>query len=737
MYGPTVADPTPIIQKLREIRTRENLALKPSPFLAPTFVDEYGDEHEVKIRNYQAQGIMNLLQVERMVLGDDTGLGKTLQVLSAIGYVWLVEPEYVPIIVTTKSALYQWAAETRKFMKSMEPVVADGEPYQRHNTYEEFFLRHDPSRKRLLLLTYDMIMKDADKSVIRDKDHEPSKEDKKALASARKAKSAAAEDLKARQTVWEAHFAQSTSYDKSEYMVKAMSRQPGELKDPPEWTDADRRVFEAFRDAKWAAEDAALEVQRLINVVTPPKTAPGLATYLRELRARHPGVKFMLVMDEMHKLKNHRSQFHLKCFDLSRECRRVVGMTATPVQNRLMEFWSLFHIIRPDLFPKITHFMNEFCVTKLQNIGGGRQVPVVVGYRNLDEFVRRIEPYYLSRKKHEVAKELPELISMEVECELSDIQEELYDLAETGLLDDMDEAEDSAALMLKSLTAVQQACNAPQLLVDEESGQPYEGPSGKVDKLLDILTEQAAGKKVIVFSRFEKMISLIEKALGEEKWTDESGVERKGIRCVRVTGKESDPKLREKAKQLFQDPRSGVNVVLITTAGSESINLQAAEHIVFVDLPWSWGVYVQLAGRAIRIGSQHVTVIAHHLLARKRNGDKTMDHDVLKALRGKKKLADKVAGESLQGGLQLVEDGDMVQDILAEMRKKAAVRAGDKKSLLAEVNAKLRASRREAEVKAASHDPGSKKKGLKKKEPAKPVVEDFPVATPDLDLSDI
>lgn len=713
----------------------ENITMKPSPYLRTQYEDEYGDVRDVTVRNYQKQMIMNLLQMEKFVCADDTGLGKTLSVLSMIGYVWLKEPDYVPIIVTTKSALFQWASEVQKFMQGMSAVVSVGEPHERHAAYREFFEGHDPSRKRLLLLTYDMIMRDSEQSVIKDRDHVASREDKRALAAARLAKREAAAVHKATLAKWQAHFGEEVGYDKSEYMTKVLGGQPLDgLKDPPGWTEDDRRELLGFLAARQALMAAEAEVSRMIQVVTPPKVVPGLPQYLKELQARHPGVRFMLVMDEIHKLKNHRSQFHLKSADIAKVSQRIVGMTATPVQNRLMEFFSLFRIVKPDLFPKITHFQNEFCVMKMQNIGGGRQVPVVVGYRNLDKFVERIEPFYLSRKKYEVAKELPALVSMEVDCELSEMQEELYDIAEASALDDVGDDENESANALKALTAVQQACNAPQLLLDEE-GNPWEGPSGKIDKIHEILTEQALGKKVIVFSRFEKMISLIEKSLAGVKWTDEAGVERTGIPCVRVTGKESDPKLRERAKQKFQDPKSGINVVLITTAGSESINLQAAEHIVFTDLPWSWGVYVQLTGRAIRIGSTHTTVVAHHLLARRRGGGTTMDHDVLRALREKKKLADKVAGESLQGGLVLVSDeSDIVHDIMALMRQKAASRTGDKAAQLADLNARLKAQGVK-KAPAKGHEQGEKAK----KPPVKRrVVEAEPIAADlDIDFGDL
>lgn len=704
-------EPEELLREIRAIRTREGISLKASPYLRQSYLDEYGEERIVSIRNYQAQMILNLLMMERMICADDTGLGKTLEVLSAIGYIWVKEPEYVPIIVTTKSALFQWASEVRKFMQGMEAVTVSGEPFKRHALYEDFFLRHDPSRKRLLILTYDHVMYDMSEAVIKEKSRSPRKGFAKELAAARTEKKDAAAAAAAAKDVFQSTFGNRT-FDIVNYVQESIREGAQGLSEPPGWTPEDAAVLKSFIEARDRLAAATAAVDKLNREAAPPKRVPGLIDYIQELKKQHPSVKLMLAMDEMHKLKNHKSQFHEKCAALAQESQRVYGMTATPIKNRLMEFFALFKIIRPGLFPKITHFQNEYCVMKLQAIGGGRQIPIVVGYKNLDNFVRKIEPFYLSRKKHEVAKELPELLSREVECELHELQEELYDLAETGLLNKSDDPDVSNADLLWSMTMCQQAVNSPKLLTDED-GTPYDGPSSKVEELLELL-EEAEDQKVIVFSKFEKMVSVVGEVLGG-----------KGIKYVRITGKENDPKYREKVKNQFQDMKSGVNVILITTAGSESINLHSAQHFVFLDLPWSWGDYVQLVGRMVRIGSSHDTVVAHHFLGRKRNGGKTIDHHVLKALRSKMKLANKVAGESLKGGLMFTDgDGDPIRDILSQIKaNRDAVTDGVKPTKPAPKPSKAQKQ--------------TQKKGMPKFKSKPKFEDDHPIVAIELDLSDL
>lgn len=638
------------IESIRKIRAGGIKDLPASMYLKSHF-ESNGESIKISLRDYQKIGVANMLVSPKTILGDDTGLGKTLQVLSTIGYIWLKEQEYVPIILTTKSALFQWASECEKFMTGMQAIVVHGEPHERHLVYESFFA--NPNRK-VLLLTYDTLFRDLESAIVKDKSHKPDPSLKKRLKTLREKES----ELKERVEELLGALKDITDgrrFEDSEYVFARLNFK--QHAKPFDWSESDEKLLEQAVKSRIELSETTKSVHDTSNLITPPIKTKGIIDYIADMN--QSGLKAFLAMDEAHKVKNHKSQVHEKVKAVSTYCDRIVAMTATPVKNRLMEFFGIFRIVEPKLFPKITAFQNDYCVTKLQRVGGGRQVPIVVGYKNLDKFVEKIEPYYLSRKKHEVAKELPELISVEVPCELSDVQDSLYDMAESGVgSGDLDSEGESGAEILSSLTMCAQAVDSPELILDDQE-KPFKGPSSKIEALIELLQNDASDSKVIVFSRFEKMISLIERELDAAK-----------IRSVRITGKETNPKVRQQNRELFQDVNSGVNVILITMAGSESLNLQAAEHFVFVDLPWSSGDYLQLIGRMIRIGSNHKTVVAHHFLGVRLSGAKTIDHHVLKALREKKKLMDKVAGNSLIGGLKF-EDKDSVKDILSYMRENA------------------------------------------------------------------
>ena len=144
------------------------------------------------------------------------------------------------------------------------------------------------------------------------------------------------------------------------------------------------------------------------------------------------------------------------------------------------------------------------------------------------------------------------------------------------------------------------------------------------------------------------------------------------IKSVRITGKEKDT-VRRANQEVFQNLESDTKVIFITDAGSEAINLQAASAMVFYDAPWSWGNYVQLLGRPIRIGSPHQHIVCYHLVAErpreKKKDRKTIDHHVLALLQSKKHLIDRVLGEAAVGALDF-DKGSSTKDLVRKLQGK-------------------------------------------------------------------
>jgi SNF2 family DNA or RNA helicase len=153
-------------------------------------------------------------------------------------------------------------------------------------------------------------------------------------------------------------------------------------------------------------------------------------------------------------------------------------------------------------------------------------------------------------------------------------------------------------------------------------------------------------------------------------------LEAKRIQSVAITGKQNERK-RNAAQEAFQDSKSGVRVVFITTAGGVGINLQMARAMVFYELPWTWGDYIQILGRMIRIGSPHKGVVTYHLMAERpstRSG-KTIDHHVYALLRKKKELIDQVLGEAAVGALEFAKGESNVRELLRALQLEARAKS--------------------------------------------------------------
>jgi SNF2 family DNA or RNA helicase len=406
------------------------------------------------------------------------------------------------------------------------------------------------------------------------------------------------------------------------------------------------------------------------NMKVPPN--PGL---LSGILGKIPNLT--ITFDEATAFKNTRTKTWQVCSDLSAMANRCYGLTATLLKNNLIEGFAIYKVIYPQVFTTVTAFLRDYCVTKMQPVGGGRKIPIVVGYKNLDGFRARIDPFFLGRPKHVISDELPKLITREVTVELSPAEDTKYNEALTGILalgnGDVREYEENKRLV--ALIYCQQTVDSLALLkyaegdlIDTDMFHEVSAEVGatgsKEQALLDLLTEEFDDEKVIVYTRFSSHVPRLQELC-----------KKAGIESVAVTGdvvdKPGNP-ARQRAQEAFQDLNSKVRVIFISDAGSEAINLQAASAMIFYNAPWSWGNYIQLLGRPIRIGSPHQHVVAVHLVAErprsKAKDRKSIDHYTLSILQKKKDLIDKVLGEAAVGALDFSAEASFSVELMKAMR---------------------------------------------------------------------
>jgi len=570
-----------VYETLKKVRTSTTVALKPTPMLRSEIRGIDGRAQEFKLRYYQVQGVFHLLSMKRMLLGDGTGLGKTVQVIAALCYLRPREPENRVIIVTPKSVLRQWGEEIERFSTGIRCYVVSGTPEERIAIYEEWAAAKVGENHPLpvLIVNYALLVRD--------------------------------------------------------------------------WEQGKKITTPAKGKGK-------------------PIVTPGLVDRLTKDMAG-----LVVVFDEATAFKNSETKTWQTCRLLSDRAHRVVGLTATLLKNNLKEGFSIYKVLVPRLFGTKTSFLETFCVVEMKKIGFNRKIPIIVGYRNLDQFRALIDPYFLGRPKHLVSAELPKLTTKQIIVRLTAAEDSKYQEALTGVLElgdgsikDYEEHKAFVALgycqqVVNSLTMLKYrpgddiATGAPWEKFDEGAETKLKDLGSKEQALCDLITDELDGEKVIVYTRFESLVGRLIDILKAE-----------GIKSVRITGKENE-KARLDNQRVFQDLNSDTQVIFITDAGSEAINLQAASAIVFYDAPWSWGNYVQTLGRPIRIGSPHPSVVAYHIVAErprtKPKEQKTIDHHILGLLQSKKNLIDRVLGEAAVGALTFEADSS-TKDLLRRMR---------------------------------------------------------------------
>lgn len=272
-----------------------------------------------------------------------------------------------------------------------------------------------------------------------------------------------------------------------------------------------------------------------------------------------------LILDEAQVLKNSQTKIAqaLRGFPVS----RCFALSGTPIENRLLEIWSIFQIVLPGLFTSKTQF-NQLSAQAVARI---------------------IRPFFLRRRKEEVLPELPDMTEITYHNDMSDGQKTIY-LAQLERMQQrvlqtsqVEFARDKIEI-LSGITRLRQICNTPQLFM------PYEGNSGKLDGLRDLLVQlKDNGHRVLIFSQFKGMLTLIEEQLQEL-----------GMSSYQLTGS-TPPKERQEMTTAFNKGSRDVFLMSLK-AGGVGLNLTGADTVILVDLWWNPAVELQAIGRAHRLG---------------------------------------------------------------------------------------------------------------------------------------
>jgi SNF2 family DNA or RNA helicase len=304
-----------------------------------------------------------------------------------------------------------------------------------------------------------------------------------------------------------------------------------------------------------------------------------------------------LFLDEAQFAKNRASQAY-RCAKLLPAPTKV-AMTGTPIENNLIELWSLLSITAPGLFPSADRFTEHYR-TPIEKKGDTAR---------LGQLRRRIRPLLLRRTKEEVLRDLPDKQEQVMELELSPRHRKLYQTylqrerqKILGLLGDLQQ---NRMAIFRSLTLLRQA-SLDMSLVD---GRYTKVPSAKLDALMEMIEDIAGdGHRVLVFSQFTRFLELARRR-----------VERAGIDHCYLDGSTTK---RSAVISRFRDGTAPVFLISLK-AGGFGLNLTEADYCILLDPWWNPATEAQAVDRIHRIG-QTRKVMVYRLVAKDTLEEKVM-----------------------------------------------------------------------------------------------------------------
>lgn len=318
-------------------------------------------------------------------------------------------------------------------------------------------------------------------------------------------------------------------------------------------------------------------------------------------------------IDEAQHVKNHYTQSARAIRKISAKNR--FALTGTPMENSLMELWSIFDFIMPGYLYSQQVFQERF------------EKPIVneASKEANSDLSRHIRPFILRRMKKDVLKELPEKIESTITCGLTEEQRKLYNAILAQARHEIEENieqrgfERSHIQILAALTRLRQICCHPASFIED-----YQGGSGKLELLDELLDELlSSGHRVLLFSQFTSVLDIIEKELIN-----------KGIKYFYLSGK--TPAIeRASIVSRFNEGESDV-FLLSLKAGGTGLTLTGADTIIHYDPWWNPAVEEQATDRAYRIGQDKVVQV-FKLITRK-----TIEEKIIQLQKKKKEMIDMV-----------------------------------------------------------------------------------------------
>ncbi len=354
---------------------------------------------------------------------------------------------------------------------------------------------------------------------------------------------------------------------------------------------------------------------------------------LREDIDKYEDMHFkVMFIDEAQSIKNPNAMITKSVKKINADTK--FALTGTPLENSIIELWSIFDFIMPGFLGSLNKFNEKYHFKDNDSSYNEKLI----------KLKQVTSPFIMRRKKIDVAKELPDKIENNIYIDLGDKQKVLYmnEVKEVKEeINDILSASDfnrSRTRILQLLTRLRQICIDPRLVYEN-----YNGESNKIENLVQIVEEIISnGHKILIFTSFKSALEIV-----KDEFT------KKGITYYTIDGSVKS-KIRKELVDKFNKDETNVFLITIKSGGT-GLNLTSADVVIHLDLWWNPQVENQATDRAHRIGqTKNVEVIK--LITKG-----TIEERILELQKKKQKLSDDLIekGNVNNGNISTLTENDI------------------------------------------------------------------------------
>ncbi|MDP2721230.1 MAG: DEAD/DEAH box helicase [Bacteroidales bacterium] len=360
-----------------------------------------------------------------------------------------------------------------------------------------------------------------------------------------------------------------------------------------------------------------------------------------------------LILDEVQRAKNYETK---TADSLKRiEVKHKLAITGTPIENRLIDIYSIMGILDPEFFGPLWEFSYQYCLFDTERYNK------INGYYNLQELNKKLEDILVRREKRKVIDQLPNLVQINIPVELSPLQADYhgsYASALARIIHKKFLTPYDLQRMQLLLANMRMVCDSTYLIDDQTNESP------KLEELKHILLDKLDvpnnDSKIIIFSEWVKVHKLIGRLLRENN-----------IGFVELNGKIPVQSRGELIRKFETNPQ--YKVFLSTEAGGTGLNLQVADTLINFELPWNPAKKNQRIGRIDRLGQKSNKLTIYNLITRN-----SIEQQIASGLLVKQSLFDGVLGDdantnfvdfSTKGRSQFIQQ---LEEFITETENRAA-----------------------------------------------------------------